>query len=309
MTGAPFHADVAAAPKGAAARWLRTRDGKRIRAVFWTGGSRGTVIVLPGRTEYVEKYGKVVGRLTARGFSVAVLDWRGQGLSDRDPPFPELGHVDDFRAYLLDLDALLAAPEIAAGPRPLLMLCHSMGGCVGLRALVERHDFAGSIFSAPMWGIRVGRAAGLLVRPLTGAASWIGLGRRPMPGSGLGNRGGVEGNPLTTDLNAFQAAERQVTLHPELGLGPPSIRWISAAFREMAALRRLPSPGHPMLGFLGSEERVVEPQAVIARFGQASDAELVRCPGARHEILMEREEIQILAWSRIDAYLDRVAPA
>lgn len=317
-TTAPFHADVAGAPPGVSARWLRTRDGKRIRAAFWTGGPRGTVLILPGRTEYIEKYGKVVARLRALEFTVAVIDWRGQGLSDRDPPYPELdlgpgpGHVDDFAAYQLDLDALLAAPEIAEGPRPRVLFCHSMGGCVGLRALIEHRDraegFAASIHSAPMWGIRLGRAAGLLVRPLTGAASLVGLGRRPMPGSGLGNRAGVEGNPLTSDLNAFREAERQVAAHPELALGPPSVRWISAAFREMAALRRLPSPGHPMLGFLGSEERVIESAAVIARFAEAPDGELVRCPDARHEILMEREAIRTLVWARIGAFLDRVAP-
>ena len=63
----------------------------RIRAVLWNGGSRGTVVIFPGRTEFAEKYGRVVSRLVAEGLSVLVVDWRGQGLSHRYPANPEAG--------------------------------------------------------------------------------------------------------------------------------------------------------------------------------------------------------------------------
>ena len=38
----------------------------RLRAVVWQGGRRGTAVVFPGRTEFAEKYGRVVGELVAR---------------------------------------------------------------------------------------------------------------------------------------------------------------------------------------------------------------------------------------------------
>lgn len=96
MQAAPFHADVAHAPEGAEAFWLETLDGLRIRIALWRGGGRGTAFVFPGRTEYAEKYGLVAGRLVARGFSVVVIDWRGQGLSTRPPGAPMMGHVRSF---------------------------------------------------------------------------------------------------------------------------------------------------------------------------------------------------------------------
>ena len=105
---APFHADVADAPEGGRAFWLNTLDGLRLRAAVWDGGALGTAVVLPGRTEYIEKYGRVVRRLTERGLSVAVLDFRGQGLSTRNATAPHLGHVEDFRHYQHDVAALLA---------------------------------------------------------------------------------------------------------------------------------------------------------------------------------------------------------
>ena len=60
---APFHADVAEAPEGAEAYWIVAADGTRLRAVAWRGGTAGTAVIFPGRTEFAEKYGRVVRRL------------------------------------------------------------------------------------------------------------------------------------------------------------------------------------------------------------------------------------------------------
>ena len=105
---APFHADLADGPPGGRAVWLRTADEVRIRAGLWRGGDKGTVFLLPGRTEYIEKYGRAAGDLVARGWSVLTVDWRGQGLADRALADPMAGHVHDFAQYQRDLDAVLA---------------------------------------------------------------------------------------------------------------------------------------------------------------------------------------------------------
>jgi lysophospholipase len=305
---APFHAEVAEAPPGATAVWLRAEDGKRLRAVSWRGSGRGTALVFPGRTEYVEKYGRVVGRLHALGLSVAVIDWRGQGLSERHPTWPAFGQVEDFRAYQWDVAALLDHPEIAGAPRPLVLVGHSMGGAIGLRTLMEQPGIAGAIFSAPMWGIEIRPAARAMLGPVTAAALLLGLGPRAMPGSGGRGSLAFEANRLTSDRAAFDWAAGQVVAHPGLALGPPSVHWTRAAFREIAWLARQPSPDQPMLGFLGGAERVVSRMAVTARFAAAPDGLLVSCGDARHEIFLERAEIQSLVWARIAAFLDRVAP-
>ena len=138
MKPAPFHAEVADAPEGARAFWLTASDGVRLRAVAWTGGTRGTAVIFPGRTEFAEKYGRVARALVDRGFSVAVIDWRGQGLSDRYPQNPMLGYVEDFRDYQRDAAALLDLVCALGMPEPTWLFAHSMGGCIGLRTLLER---------------------------------------------------------------------------------------------------------------------------------------------------------------------------
>ena len=72
-------------------------------------------MIFPGRTEFAEKYGRVARELVARGLSVLVIDWRGQGLSDRHPGNAMLGHIEDFRTYQLDVAALL---DLDARARP-----------------------------------------------------------------------------------------------------------------------------------------------------------------------------------------------
>ena len=65
---------------------LRTRDDIGIRYGVWSGCQselRGTVLLLNGRKEYLEKYHETICDLNDRGFAVVSFDWRGQGLSDR----------------------------------------------------------------------------------------------------------------------------------------------------------------------------------------------------------------------------------
>ena len=81
-----------------------------LRYACWNapGTARGTVVLLTGRGEFIEKYAtEVTGELLQRGFSVAALDWRGQGLSDRPLSEHDAGHIDNFSTYIADLKLFL----------------------------------------------------------------------------------------------------------------------------------------------------------------------------------------------------------
>ena len=111
----------------ACVHWVDTPDGLRLRAARWPGGPRGTVLLLNGRTEFIEKYLEPVAELQSRGFAVWSLDWRGQGLSSRLLADPVPGHAVRFTDHLDDhlLDELVL-PD--AGGRPLVLLAHSAPG-------------------------------------------------------------------------------------------------------------------------------------------------------------------------------------
>ena len=69
-------------PDGAQPGLCETPDGRLLRYALWdppAGSRKGTVCIFEGRGEFIEKYFETVRDLQARGYGVAVLDWRGQG--------------------------------------------------------------------------------------------------------------------------------------------------------------------------------------------------------------------------------------
>jgi Serine aminopeptidase, S33 len=80
---------------------------------------RGTVAVLGGWGEFIEKYFEAAGELLSRDFAVAMMDWRGQGGSDRPLRNSRKGHVDDFSYFERDLAALVRS--VLEPKRQLLM--------------------------------------------------------------------------------------------------------------------------------------------------------------------------------------------
>ena len=69
-------------PQGAEIVWFEGSEGRRLRACIAPALSptkaRGTVIVCPGRTEFIEKYFEVGRELQQMGFALVILDWPGQ---------------------------------------------------------------------------------------------------------------------------------------------------------------------------------------------------------------------------------------
>lgn len=294
MQGAKLFTEIARGPEGGQAFRLTADDGVGIRIGLWTrAGLKGTVFLLPGRTEFVEKYGPAAAELMRRGYATLVIDWRGQGLSDRTLADCSLGHIERFGDYQRDLKAAVAAARALRLPLPWHMLAHSMGCTIGLRALIEGSEMRSAVFSAPMWGIVLPGWKRPLARPLTGLARKLGMGHRPAPGSPAANyvlSSSFLDNTLTGDRAMFDFMRSQLRAHPELALGGASMAWVNEALNEIRALRGLATPDIPALAVLGSDERIVEPAPVVARMADWADGRLERVEGARHEIMMENRE-------------------
>lgn len=308
---APFYTELAGAPEGASVYWCETEDKTRIRAAVWRGGTRGTAVLYTGRTEYIEKYGEVITRLLAMGFCVATLDWRGQGLSDRPDGSTELGHVENFQLYQLDMIAAGQALEARDLPKPNILFGHSMGGCIGLRSLMLDLDFQAAVFSAPMWGLGLSAPMRIAAKVISSTADFLGRGKKHPPGSGPEFYAQVtefKDNTLTSDPDQFARLQAHLAQHPELGLGGPSMTWLNSAFAELHELHAMPMPKIPVLTFLGSDEDIVDPKAVHALMPKFPNGELVICENAKHEIWMEKPEIQVKVWEKTEAFLSKLAP-
>lgn len=286
---APFYADVAGS--SARAIWVKSTDGLRLRLAVWeNSAAKGTIFLLPGRTEYVEKYGLAAAEMAQRGFAVISIDWRGQGLSEGRLADPMVGHVDDFAEYQCDLNAMLDAAQTMGLPEPFYLIAHSMGGCIGLRGLIGKHPFQAAAFTAPMWGIALSTWMRPLANMIATASGWFGLSHIYAPGTGATsyvNEAAFLGNVLTNDSDMWAYMGKQTANHPALALGGPSIAWAKAAMRECHALTMMQSPDVPCYVALGTSEKVVDPMPIHARMSVWRQGQLDLYAGLEHEIMME----------------------
>lgn len=308
MDTAPFHADLADGPDDGQAWWIMAEDGVRLRVgAFNQRGENGTVLLFPGRTEYVEKYGRAARQLADCGYATFVIDWRGQGLADRLIDDPMSGHVHHFRDYQLDVAAMLDAARALGLPRPYHLLAHSMGGCIGLRAAMEGLPVASCIFSGPMWGIHIKDT----LRPVAWSVSWgsrrIGMGHAYAPGTTPDSyvlSEPFETNKLTNDPDMYQYMIDQTRACPELGLGGPSLHWLHEALKETRELSRRPSPDLPCLTFAGTAEEIVDIPRIEARIAEWPGAQMEWIEGGKHEVMMEDRETRNRIFDRMCRFLD-----
>ncbi len=296
METAPLFSEMADGPDAGQAWWLRSSDDVRIRVGLWNaGGANGTVLLFPGRTEYVEKYGRTATDLAKGGFATFVIDWRGQGLADRLVSDAMAGHVVNFSDYQRDVAAMVAAATELDLPKPWYLLGHSMGGCIGLRSLFEGLPVNACAFSAPMWGIQMSDA----LRPVAWSLSWgsqrLGMGHVYAPGtypkSYVLNEP-FETNKLTNDRDMYQYMVDHAKAQPSLGLGGPSLRWLHEALKETRDLSWLPSPDLPCVTLLGTDEQIVDIPRVENRMSCWRDGKLEMVQDGKHELLMDNPQIR-----------------
>ncbi|SMY08692.1 alpha/beta hydrolase [Flavimaricola marinus] len=293
---APYFADLTDAPQDGRAVWLTADDGVRIRVGQWGADApNGTVLMFPGRSEYVEKYGHLAKAMRERGYATVSIDWRGQGLADRLQPNPLLGHVDHFSDYQRDVAAVMAHVRAAGLPEPYYLLAHSMGGAIGLRAIYNGLPVEACAFTAPMWGIQMSPA----LRPVAWTLSSVSKplrfshvfapGRVPEP---YVLQSGFENNTLTSDPEMFRQMQDHLHAQPALGLGGPSLNWLNEALIETRALAARPSPDLACLTFLGSKEAIVDVARIRDRMTRWPGGELIMFEGAQHEVLIETPEVR-----------------
>lgn len=305
MTSAPLYSTMAEAPPDGKAIWIEASDGVRLRLALWQEGAKGTVLLFTGRTEFIEKYGRVVGEFRRRGFATAVIDWRGQGLSDRLLPNRQLGHVDEFEDYQRDVAAMLAAVMEFDLPRPYFLIAHSMGGTIGFRSLRGVLPVKKAVFTSPLWGLRMDPLIRPIVQAVAAGTKTVGMGAEFAPGTGPDNyirTHGFADNSLTSDADTFAYLERQIAANPGLTIGGPSIHWLYEALNETRFVSKASAPCQKTLCLMGSDETVVDPRAVVQRMESWPSGALEIIKGGRHELLMETPEIRQQTFDRIEVF-------
>ena len=255
------------------------------------------ILIVNGRVESYLKYQELAWDLWRQGYSLYLIDHRGQGMSGRMLDDPQKGYVDQFDDYVVDLKQFHDQVIMADQPAKLFLLAHSMGGAISARYL-ERwpDDIKAAVLSSPMLGINLGGLPKWLAKGLAATLGTVGgwIGEPPYgPGQGPYQDDGFTDNGLTHSHSRYQAFRQLYEQYPQIKLGGATAHWIyqgitgaDAAIAEAGAIKT------PLLVLQAGDDKIVD-NAAQDRFctlAKCEGGKPLRIEGAWHELLMETDD-------------------
>ena len=286
---------------------LKARDGAHLRnAVFVPETPRGTVILMTGYSEFIEKYFETVSDLLALDYAVVLPEWRGHGLSDGLGSEPTRLHVTDFDINLRDLEDRWENLT-ASLPRPHFGLAHSMGGHISLRAAQAHPDWFDALAQcAPMHGIALPLPVRAILASVTFIYRLFGKGDSWNPFIPPHVRPGVaEDNRVTNDFARFNRGERLYVTEPQLQVNGGSLDWLRAAFKTMNDAARpafLQSIKTPLYIGTAEEEMLVDNQMHQHVLAHVPNSRGDIYPKAKHELMMEKDATRKAFMEKVEAF-------
>lgn len=271
---------------------------------------QGSIVIVPGRTEFIEKYIEFCWDLRNLDYTICLYDHLGQGKSDRQLEDPDKGHIIDFKTYVSDLIKIIQSVVLPAQRGPVYLLAHSMGATISALASQRSAEMiSGLILVSPMFQINIGKLLPpFLVELLCNVVCFAGGRSGYVWGGGPYNQEtDFENNLLTTDFNRFQLNNQLISQNPEVALGSPTFGWLQQAYRAMRQVRRQPSTAVcPTIIFRSIDERVVGLQEMENYCNESRNCQLVTYQNCRHELLMERNEIRDDLIARVHQFLTKM---
>lgn len=288
-----------------------TPDGYRLRfAVFRSlkRPNKGTIVLLHGRNEAIEKYDETIADFIAAGFDVGTFDWRGQGKSDRLVANAQRGYIEDFEQFAIDLEHIFTQVILPETRAPFFMVGHSMGGLAALYAAPRMANrIRRMVLSAPLLGLHEDVPSATILAPASKALCFLGLGAMPV------SRGsdGIAENPflnnrLTTDPVRY--ARNQTLGGPQgvLNLGPPTFAWLNATYRAIEYVTRIEHMARlhiPTLMVTAGADTVVESLASENYARNLRSGAHLTIDGARHELMQEADVYRDQFMAAVHAFI------
>jgi lysophospholipase len=244
------------------------------------GPPRGVVVVTHGYAEHCGRYRELANVIVGAGWAALSYDVRGHGQS------PGVrGFIDRFDAYLEDLATVQAAArKLAPEGAPLVLLGHSHGSLITLRALCDEHPpqhVKAAIVSSPYLALRL--AVPAYKKWLARVASLV--------APKLAQPNDLRVEDLTSD-----PGKQQERLADKLCLDVATARWFTESSRAQehvaAHAERIKIP---TTWLVGGDDPIADParsRTVASRVPGATYHDLV---GLKHEVFNETSRGQVFA--------------
>jgi len=293
------------APEDAHAGYVETPDGAQIRYARWHATkhpAKGTVLLLHGRTECIEKLFETIEDIRSFGFEVLTFDWRGQGGSSRLIGNKLAGYIDDYEQYITDLETIFAEIALPDCKAPYYIFAHSTGSLVSLLAAPRlSNKIRRMVLSAPLLGLDNRPLPMGGIHFLSGFLCAVGLGKTYMSGSSTpAENETFAGNYYTSDADRFERNRRFIEDYRELAIGGTTAAWV---FATCQAIETVLDPDFhqqisiPSLLLIAGNDHIVSNRAIEELGKRLRVGSSLTIDGARHEMMHEhyRYRGQIMA--------------
>lgn len=182
------------------------------------------IVVSSGRTESIIKYKEFIYDFNQNGYSVYLIDHRGQGFSGRMARDRQMGYVDEFNNYVLDLYHFVKLKVRPRKPEYLYMLGHSMGGAIAARYLeVFNGIFDAAVLNAPMFqpNLYTPNTSGLLCKVIAFDSDKTAYASGEKAYDTTDRV--FDSNLLTHSKVRFKIMNHEMQKHPKAKIGGPSV--------------------------------------------------------------------------------------
>jgi lysophospholipase len=237
-----------------------------------------------------------------------MIDWRGQGMSERALRNPRKGYVRSFDDYRIDLETFVKEVVLPDCPPPVFALAHSMGATILIRAAQQGHRwFDRMVLLAPMIALP-GMRRSLPTRIAVKTMRILGLGGSYVPGgdaSVMMQRPFI-GNLLTSDPVRYARNVAVLEAEPALAIGWPTVGWADSAFKVMREFVEPSYPARirqPILIIAAGQDQIVSTPAIDEFAIRLRAGSHLIVSGARHELLMEQDRYRMQVLAAFDAFV------
>ncbi|AJQ95218.1 lysophospholipase [Gynuella sunshinyii YC6258] len=252
------------------------------------------VVIVPGRKEPFYKYSELAYDLYQYGYSIALIDHRGQGGSERILNDPEKGYVEDFDYYVDDLEQFVDSIVGELSMDKTYLLAQSMGASIGAMLMEKRPDiFNKAVLSSPMMMPNTGKYPAPIAVSLMAVLKLVGKAEEYAPGESGYAVSEFADNTLTSSKERFDMKNDVFESYPEFQLGGVTVNWLySVMSKSYGFISKYKKVTTPILMLYSNNDKVVMPKYEEKFCDKAKACEPVLFSQSKHEIFMEVDEIR-----------------
>ncbi|OUS23420.1 hypothetical protein A9Q98_15170 [Thalassotalea sp. 42_200_T64] len=275
-------------------------------ALFTKSKHQQCIVLSSGRSESYLKYKELAFDLHNNGYNVAMIDHRGQGLSQRELADKDKGYVDGFNDYVIDMHQWLNTYVMPQCGDNLYLLAHSMGGTIAtLYAQKFPNTFKAVVLSSPMIAVNGGNIPDWLGKPLIKISHFVDdlfsdqsayfFGHGPYQSKPFAD------NDLMQSEIRYQHFKQLYQQTPEIQLGGVTLAWLNAAMKAEAQIfANIDEIKTPLLVLQAASDTVVSNEKQTQFCQQLHQLQPRSCPGGKpvvienalHELLFEQDDIR-----------------